>query len=159
MIAIARRLGPVGRTGGEPLALGFLAGEAERRHERLAVRRPVHAQQRRVDAADRARRLERPLDDLVEVDRAAELDERARAAGLLVGALERPADVARELVDTPVERPQIAARLVRPARRAAPTSSAARTTTTPAKPTQTPIRTGVTRLEALRIAAGRHAGC
>ena len=77
--------------------LGPVRGEAVRRHGRRPVG-PFEPDERGVDALEPRARLERPREHLVHVDRAGDLPEEPRAPPFLLGALDRPGELLRELV-------------------------------------------------------------
>ena len=101
------------------LELGFLGRKPDGRHDRLLAGRPRQQDEGRVDAADRARRLQHARQHLVEVDRPAELAEDP-AAALVVGRpvgrraqlLQHAVHPARQLVhhllEAPLGRPPLA---------------------------------------------------
>ena len=93
---------PVGWAG-DCVPLSLLDGETQRRDERLAALCIGEHQQRRVDACQRPRRLERLRQHLVEVDRARQLAEDPAATAFLLGALEGALELAPELVHPGVE--------------------------------------------------------
>jgi hypothetical protein len=95
--------------------------QAERRHQGLAALRIREHHERRVRALEGPRRLERPCQHVVEVDRAGQLPEDPAAAALLLGALQRTRQLAPELVHALVQAGHdLGHPLVRPGVRAPP---------------------------------------
>ena len=82
------RLASVGRPG-DDLAMSFLVREPQRGDDRLFPVTAGDRDERGVDTGDRAGRLERPREHLVQVDRARELRQVAAPATLLLRPLER----------------------------------------------------------------------
>ena len=94
---------PSVRRAGDRVPLRLLDGQAQRRDERLAAGGIREHDERRVGVLERPRCLERPREHLVEVDRPGQLPEDPAAPALLLGALERPGQLAAELVHPGVE--------------------------------------------------------
>ena len=92
----------VGRAG-DRMPLGLFDREPERREERLSVGRIGEEHEGRIRAAERACRLERSRQHLVEVDRARELAEDPASAAFLLGSLERALELAAQLVHPAVQ--------------------------------------------------------
>ena len=91
------------RRAGDRLALRLLGGQPEGRDDRLVV--GLEPDQGRVGSRQPARRLERPREHLVEVDRARDLAQEAASPALLLGPLDRSCELVGELVHAELERP------------------------------------------------------
>ena len=92
----------VGRAG-DRVPLGLLHGQPERCDERLAALCLGEHRERRVGPSETAGGLQRPRQDLVEVDRARKLPEDVTPPALLLGPLEGARQLAPEVVHPRVE--------------------------------------------------------
>lgn len=94
---------PAVRRPGDGVPLRLLHRQAEGGHQRLSSLSIGEHHERCVGPFESSRGLQRPRENLVEVDRARELPEDATPASLLLGALEGAGQFARELVHPRVQ--------------------------------------------------------
>jgi len=85
------------------LVLGFLRRQATRRDEGLPVRL-VHGDDRSIDSEQQAGGVDRPRQDLLEVERATELGDRSTASAFPAGSLDGAGQLARRRLQPPAAR-------------------------------------------------------